>query len=66
MSYWFGWISRLWGVVLAALFTAVMFVGADAMSRSLDVPSYIAEVTVALSLLSMLVAIFFTQYRIRK
>jgi ABC-type uncharacterized transport system permease subunit len=54
------------GVVLAALFTAVMFVGADAMSRSLDVPSYIAEVTVALSLLSMLVAIFFTQYRIRK
>ncbi|MBJ2149518.1 ABC transporter permease [Paracoccus sp. IB05] len=54
------------GVVLAALFTAVMFVGADAMSRSLAVPSYIADVTVALSLLTMLVAIFFTQYRIRR
>ncbi|NPD16373.1 ABC transporter permease [Xinfangfangia sp. D13-10-4-6] len=54
------------GVVLAALFTATMFVGADAMSRSMGVPSYIADVTVALSLLSMLVAIFFTQYRIRK
>lgn len=54
------------GVVLAALFTAVMFVGADAMSRSMAIPTYIADVTVALSLLSMLVAIFFTQYRIRK
>jgi len=54
------------GVVLAALFTAAMFVGADAMGRSMNVPSYIADVTVALSLLSMLVAIFFTQYRIRR
>ncbi len=54
------------GVVLAALFTAVMFVGADAMSRTLSVPSYIADVTVALSLLTMLVAIFFTRYRIRR
>ncbi|MBP6395994.1 MAG: hypothetical protein KA309_09645 [Giesbergeria sp.] len=24
MSYWFGWISRLWGVVLAALATALL------------------------------------------
>lgn len=54
------------GVVASALFTAVMFVGADSMSRSLSIPSYIADVTVALSLLSMLVAIFFTQYRIRR
>ena len=43
------------GVVLAALFTATMFVGADAMSRSMNIPTYIADVTVALSLL-----IFFT------
>ena len=54
------------GVVLAALFTAVMFVGADGMSRSMGIPTYIADVTVALSLLSMLVAIFFTQYRVRR
>ena len=54
------------GVVLAALFTAVMFVGADGMSRSLGIPTYIADVTVALSLISMLVAVFFTQYRVRR
>lgn len=54
------------GVVLAAVFIAAMFVGADGMSRGLDVPSYIADVTVALSLLCMLVAIFFTQYRVRR
>lgn len=54
------------GVVFAALFTAMMFVGADGMSRSMGIPTYIADVTVALSLLSMLVAVFFTQYRIRR
>ncbi|EPE96821.1 ABC transporter permease [Rhizobium grahamii] len=54
------------GVVLASLFTATMFVGADGMSRSLSIPTYIADVTVALSLLTMLVALFFTQYRIRR
>jgi general nucleoside transport system permease protein len=52
------------GVVLAALFTATMFVGADGMSRAMGIPSYIADVTVALSLLTMLTALFFTQYRI--
>ncbi|WP_421423653.1 ABC transporter permease [Agrobacterium rosae] len=52
------------GVVLAGIFTATMFVGADGMSRSLGIPSYIADVIVALSLLTMLVAVFFTQYRI--
>jgi len=54
------------GVIGAALFSAVMFVGADSMSRALGVPSYIADVTVALALLSMLVAVFFTQYRVRR
>ena len=54
------------GVVLASLFTATMFVGADGMSRSLGIPSYIADVIVALSLLTMLIAVFFTQYRIRR
>ncbi|MGI3167915.1 ABC transporter permease [Pseudooceanicola sp. C21-150M6] len=54
------------GVILAALFSATMFVGADSMSRALSIPSYIADVTVALSLLTMLVAIFLTQYRVRR
>ncbi|OWV80904.1 ABC transporter permease [Rhizobium sp. R634] len=54
------------GVVFAAIFTATMFVGADGMSRGLGIPTYIADVTVALSLLTMLIALFFTQYRIRR
>ena len=54
------------GVIAAALFSAVMFVGADSMSRALGIPSYIADVTVALSLLTMLIALFLTQYRIRR
>jgi ABC-type uncharacterized transport system permease subunit len=54
------------GVIFAALFIAAMFVGADSMSRAMEIPTYIADVTVALSLLCMLVAVFFTQYRIRK
>jgi ABC-type uncharacterized transport system permease subunit len=54
------------GVVLAAIFTAIMFVGADGMSRSMGIPTYIADVTVALSLITMLVALFFGQYRIRR
>jgi simple sugar transport system permease protein len=54
------------GVICAALFTATMFVGSDGMSRSLGIPSYIADVTVALSLLTMLIGLFFSQYRIRR
>ncbi len=54
------------GVIFAALFTATMFVGSDGMSRSLGIPSYIADVTVALSLLTMLIGLFFSQYRIRR
>ena len=54
------------GVVFAALFIAAMYVGADSMSRVVEIPTYIADVTVALSLLCMLVAVFFTQYRVRK
>lgn len=54
------------GVVAAALFVAAVFVGTDGMSRALEVPSYIADVTVSLSLLAMLVALFFAQWRIRR
>lgn len=54
------------GVVAAALFVATVFVGADAMSRATGVPSFIADVIVALSLLTMLVALLFTTHRIRR
>jgi len=54
------------GVVAAAVFVATVFVGADAMSRASGVPSFIADVIVALSLLTMLVALLFTTYRIRR
>lgn len=54
------------GAIASALFAATLFVGADGMSRALSIPTYIADVTVALSLLSMLVALFFTQYRVRR
>ena len=54
------------GVVAAAIFVATVFVGADAMSRTTGVPSFIADVIVALSLLTMLVALLFTTYRLRK
>ena len=53
-------------MVAAALFAAILFVGADGMSRALDVPTYIADVTVALALLAMLVALFLTEYRVRR
>ena len=53
------------GVVLAAIFVAGIFVGADAMSRTAGVPSYIAQVMVATALLTMVVAIMLTRFRVR-
>ena len=52
-------------VVLASVFVAGVLVGADSMSRVLGVPSYIADVIVAASLLSALVAASFRHYRLR-
>ena len=53
------------GVVASAIFVAGIFVGADAMSRSTGVPSYIAEVMVAIALLTMVAAIMLSRYRLR-
>ena len=53
------------GIIASAIFVAGIFVGADAMSRAAKVPSYIADVMVATSLLTMVVAILLTRYRIR-
>ncbi len=53
------------GVVLASVFVAGVLVGADTMSRAVGVPTYIADVIVATSLISVLVATLLTQYRAR-
>ena len=53
------------GVVAASVFVAGVLVGADSMSRAIGVPTYIADVVVATSLLSVLVATLLTQYRVR-
>ena len=54
------------GVVAAAIFVAGVLVGADSMSRAVGVPTYLADVIVATSLLAVLVAALFTQYRVRR
>ena len=53
------------GVVAASVFVAGVLVGADSMSRAIGVPTYIADVIVAASLISVLVATLLTQYRVR-
>ena len=53
------------GVVAASVFVAGVLVGADSMSRVVGVPNFLADVIVAVALLSMLVATLFTQYRLR-
>jgi simple sugar transport system permease protein len=52
-------------VVVASVFVAGMLVGADSMSRAVGVPTFIADVIVAASLVSVLVATLLTQYRMR-
>jgi ABC-type uncharacterized transport system permease subunit len=54
------------GVVLAAVFIAGVLVGADSMSRAIGVPTYLADVIVAVSLLSVLVATLMARYRLRR
>lgn len=53
------------GVVAASVFVAGVLVGSDSMSRAIGVPTYIADVIVAASLISVLVATLLTQYRVR-
>ncbi len=53
------------GVIAASIFVAGMLVGADSMSRVVGVPTYIADVIVAASLISMLIAVMLAQYRLR-
>lgn len=52
------------GVVIAALFIASVFVGADSMSRAMGVSSFLADLTVSMSLLCVLVGGFLAKYKI--
>jgi simple sugar transport system permease protein len=52
------------GVVVSALFVAGIFVGSDAMSRAAGVPTYIADMLMALALLFMVLAILLTRFRV--
>lgn len=53
------------GVMFSAFFIAVLSIGADSMSRSLNISNYIADVATAISLLAVLVSMLLTKYRIR-
>ena len=53
------------GVVVSAIFVAGVFVGADSMSRAAGVPTYIANIMLATALLTMVLAIALTRFRVR-
>ncbi|PHR29776.1 MAG: ABC transporter permease [Desulfotalea sp.] len=53
------------GVVVAAFFVAMLSIGADSMSRALNISNYIADVATAVSLLAVLVSMLLVRYRIR-
>jgi simple sugar transport system permease protein len=52
-------------VLPAAIFYAVVITGAEGMSRATGVPVFLADVIQGVSLLCMLAALLFTQYRLR-
>lgn len=54
------------GVVVSAIFLAGVSVGADSMGRALGVPSYIADIMVASAVLSVLIGLMFTRYRLKR
>ncbi len=51
-------------VIASALFLAGIYVGADSMSRAIAVPTYIADVIVATSMLCVLVSIMLTRFKL--
>jgi simple sugar transport system permease protein len=52
------------GVVVSAIFVAGVFVGSDSMSRAADVPTYIADMLMAIALLFMVLAILLSKVRV--
>ena len=52
------------GVIFSGIFLASIYVGADAMSRAVNVPTYLADVIVALTVLLVLLSIIMLQFKI--
>lgn len=52
-------------VIPSAIFLSAVYVGSDAMSRAVNIPTYIADVLVGVSVLAVLCSVMFSQYRIR-
>jgi simple sugar transport system permease protein len=53
------------GVILAAIFLASVYVGADSMSRAIEIPNYIADVIVAASVLAVLISLMLVKFKLR-
>ena len=53
------------GVIASGIFLASIYVGADAMSRTMNVPTYLADVIVAITVLCVLVSLIINQYKFR-
>jgi ABC-type uncharacterized transport system permease subunit len=53
------------GVIPAAIFLSAVYVGSDAMSRAVNIPTYIADVMVGVSVLAVLVSVMLAQFTIR-
>ena len=52
-------------VIPSAIFLSGIYVGADSMSRAVNIPAYIADVIVGVSVLAILVTVMLANYRIR-
>lgn len=53
------------GVVLSALFIAMLSIGVDSMSRSLNISNYIADVATAIALLAVIFGVLLSKYKIK-
>jgi len=54
------------GVIIAAIFIAAIYNGADSMSRAMGISNYLADVITATALLTVLVSTLFVKYRVRR
>ena len=52
------------GVIFSGIFLASVYVGADAMSRAVNVPTYLADVIVASTVLLVLLSIIMLQFKV--
>ena len=52
-------------IIPAALFLSGIYVGSDSMSRAMNIPTYIADVIVGMSVLAILVSVMLSKYKIR-